>query len=373
MINKKVLKNYFQKLDYVLIVTALALAGCGLVVIFSATRSLDSGTRQMVVQIAAGMMGICLMLVLAAIDYESYTEFAKYIFIGSIAVLIFVLIFGEGKEETGANSWIRIAGIGIQPSELVKLSFAVTFSIHLAKVKENINSIRTVAMLLLHFGVLFGLVILQNDTGTALVFLFMFLCMLFVAGISYKYVLAAIGAGVAALPLMWFLLSDYQKNRILVFLNPERDAAGAGFQVMQSKIAVGSGQAFGRGYLQGPQNQLGMLPEKDTDFIYGVIGEEFGFIGALLILALLLLLIIRCIYIAQKAKNDMGSFLCIGIAAMFIFHTFENICMCIGLMPVTGIPLPFVSYGGSSVLTNFMAIGLVLSVWTRRRVINFGT
>ena len=232
MINKKVLKNYFQKLDYVLIVTALALAGCGLVVIFSATRSLDSGTRQMVVQIAAGMMGICLMLVLAAIDYESYTEFAKYIFIGSIAVLIFVLIFGEGKEETGANSWIRIAGIGIQPSELVKLSFAVTFSIHLAKVKENINSIRTVAMLLLHFGVLFGLVILQNDTGTALVFLFMFLCMLFVAGISYKYVLAAIGAGVAALPLMWFLLSDYQKNRILVFLNPERDAAGAGFQVM---------------------------------------------------------------------------------------------------------------------------------------------
>lgn len=373
MINKKVLKNYFQKLDYVLIVTALVLAGCGLVVIFSATRSLDSGTRQMVVQIAAGMMGICLMLVLAAIDYESYTEFAKYIFIGSIAVLIFVLIFGEGKEETGANSWIRIAGIGIQPSELVKLSFAITFSIHLAKVKENINSIRTVAMLLLHFGVLFGLVILQNDTGTALVFLFMFLCMLFVAGISYKYVLAAIGAGVAALPLLWFLLSDYQKNRILVFLNPERDAAGAGFQVMQSKIAVGSGQAFGRGYLQGPQNQLGMLPEKDTDFIYGVIGEEFGFIGALLILALLLLLIIRCIYIAQKAKNDMGSFLCIGIAAMFIFHTFENICMCIGLMPVTGIPLPFVSYGGSSVLTNFMAIGLVLSVWTRRRVINFGT
>lgn len=372
MLNKRVLKSYFQKLDYLLIITAIALAVCGVVAIFSATRSLDAGTRQMVVQISAALLGIGLMLVLAWIDYESYTEIAKYIFFGSVGILIFVLIFGEGKEETGANSWIRVAGIGIQPSELVKLSFAITFSIHLSKVKENINHIRTVAMLLLHFGILFGLVILQNDTGTALVFLFMFLCMLFVAGISYKYVLSAIGAGIAAMPLFWFLLSDYQKNRILVFLNPERDAAGAGFQVMQSKIAIGSGQVFGRGYLQGPQNQLAMLPEKNTDFIYGVIGEEFGFIGALLILALLVVLIARCIYIAQKAKNDMGSYLCIGIAAMYTFHTFENICMCIGLMPVTGIPLPFVSYGGSSILANFMAIGLVLSVWTRRRVINFG-
>ncbi len=373
MKKKGTVRAFLQKLDYVLISTALILALCGIVVIFSATRSLDNGTRQMIVQIVAVMLGIGLMLILANIDYESYTDFAKQIYIGSAVILIFVLIFGQGKEETGANSWIRIAGIGIQPSELVKLSFAVTFSIHLSKVKENINSIRTVFMLFLHFALLFGLVILQNDTGTALVFLFMFLCMLFVADISYKYVLSAIAAGVASLPLFWFLLSPYQKNRILVFLNPERDAAGAGFQVMQSKIAVGSGQVTGRGYLQGPQNQLGMLPEKNTDFIYGVVGEEFGFIGSLLILGLLLLLIARCIYVAQKAKNDMGSYLCIGIAAMFLFHTFENICMCIGLMPVTGIPLPFISYGGSSVLTNFMAVGLVLSVWTRRRVLNFGS
>lgn len=373
MLNKRVLKNYFQKLDYVLISLAFVLAVCGMIAIYSATRSLDAGTRQIVVQVLAGMIGIGLMFILASIDYESYTEFAKYIFIGSIAILVFVLIFGEGKEETGANSWIRVAGIGIQPSELVKLSFAVTFSIHLSKVKENLNSIRTVAMLFLHFAVLFGLVVLQNDTGTALVFLFMFLSMLFIAGISYKYVLAAIGAGLASLPLAWFLLSPYQKNRILVFLNPERDASGAGFQVIQSKIAIGSGQVTGRGYLQGPQNQLEMLPEKNTDFIYGVIGEEFGFIGTVLILFLLVALIIRCIYVAQKAKNDMGSYLCIGIAAMYTFHTFENICMCIGLMPVTGIPLPFISYGGSSILTNFAAIGLVLSVWTRRRVIHFGT
>ena len=372
MLNKRVLKTYFQKLDYVLLVAAVLLCVCGFIAVFSATRSLDAGTRQMAVQISAAVLGICLMFVLAWFDYESYSEITKYIFLGSIGILIFVLIFGEGKEETGANSWIRVAGIGIQPSELVKLSFAVTFSVHLTKVKESLNSIRTVLALFLHFAILFGLVILQNDTGTALVFLFMFICMMFVAGISYKYVFAAIGTGLALTPLAWFLLSDYQKNRILVFLNPERDAAGAGFQVMQSKIAIGSGQVFGRGYMQGPQNQLAMLPEKNTDFIYGVIGEEFGFVGTLLILALLVILIARCIYIAQKAKNDMGSYICIGLAAMYTFHTFENICMCIGLMPVTGIPLPFVSYGGSSILTNFMAIGLLQSVWSRRRVINFG-
>lgn len=372
MLNKRVLKTYFQKLDYVLVGAALLLATCGIVAVFSATRSLDAGTRQMIVQITAAILGIAFMLILAWFDYESYTDIAKYIYIGSVAILIFVLIFGEGKEETGANSWIRLAGIGIQPSELVKLAFAVTFSIHLTKAKDSINSIRTVAMLCVHFLILFGLVILQNDTGTALVFLFMFISMLFVAGISYKYVFAAVGVGVAAMPLAWFAMSEYQKNRILVFLNPERDAAGAGFQVMQSKIAIGSGEVFGRGYMQGPQNQLGMLPEKNTDFIYGVIGEEFGFIGALIVFALLIVLILRCVYVAQRAKNDMGSYLCIGLAAMYAFHTFENICMCIGLMPVTGIPLPFVSYGGSSLITNFMAIGLLQSVWSRRRVINFG-
>ncbi|MBQ3554306.1 MAG: rod shape-determining protein RodA [Clostridia bacterium] len=372
MINKRALKNYFQKLDYILLLTVFFLAVIGMVAIFSAGYSQDAGTRQMIVQTVAALMGIGLMFFLTWIDYESYSEFAKYIYIGSIIILLFVLFFGMGKEETGANSWIRIGSVGIQPSELVKIAFAITFSTHVTKVKENINSVRNILALFAHFAILFALVILQNDTGTALVFLVMFLMILFVAGVSYKYFLAAIGVGAASLPLLWFLLSDYQKNRILVFLNPEIDPAGAGFQVIQSKIAIGSGQVFGRGYMQGPQNQLSMLPEKDTDFIYGVIGEEFGFIGTILVLALLLVLICRCIYVARHAKNDMGTYICIGIAAMYLFHTFENICMCIGLMPVTGIPLPFLSYGGSSILTNFIAIGLVQSVWSRRRVINFG-
>ena len=367
----KDLRNYFKQLDYVLIVMAGVLALLGVLIIASATKSTES-SRQIVVQSLAVGLGVLFMFLMAAMDYESYPDIAKYLYIGSILILIFVLLFGQGKEETGANSWIRLGSIGIQPSELVKISFCITFSVRLSKARETINEPKTLLKLFLHFGILAGLVILQNDTGTALVFLFMFLCMLFAAGLSYKYILGGLGALVAFVPFAFFvLMRPYQRERILVFLNPERDASGSGYQVLQSKIAIGSGEFLGRGYMQGPQNQLAMLPEKDTDFIFGVFGEEFGFIGCILLLILLLLLILRCFYIARQAKNDLGFFMCIGIASMFLFHTFENIFMCIGLMPVTGIPLPFLSYGGSSALTNFMALGLVLSVWSRRRVLRF--
>ncbi len=367
----KSLKNYLKQQDYVLIMIAVVLALLGLLMIASATRSTESN-RQILVQSIAMALGIVLMFVVAGIDYEDYSDIAKFLYIGSILVLIFVLLFGQGKDETGANSWIRIGGIGIQPSELVKLVFCITFSLRLSKLKESINTPKTLLSLFFHFAILAGLVILQNDTGTALVFCFMFLCMLFAAGLSYKYLLGALGLFCAFLPLAWFvLMKPYQRERILVFLNPERDATGSGYQVLQSKIAVGSGEFLGRGYMQGPQNQLAMLPEKETDFIFGVIGEEFGFIGTIIVLTLLVLLIIRCIYIGLHAKDETGCFICIGIGAMFAFHTFENIFMCIGLMPVTGIPLPFLSYGGSSILTNFIAVGLVSSVWMRRRVLRF--
>ncbi len=367
----KDLRNYFKQLDYFLVVVAVLLGLLGLLMIASATKS-DEGSREILVQSLAMGLGVIAMFVMAAIDYEDYTDLAKFLYIGSILVLVLVLLFGQGKDETGANSWIRFGSVGIQPSELVKISFCITFSIHLTKAKETINSPKTLLKLFLHFILPTGLVLLQNDTGTALVFVFMFLVMLFSAGLSLKYVFAGIGAFAAFAPFAWFvLMRPYQRERILVFLNPERDASGSGYQVLQSKIAIGSGEFAGRGYMQGPQNQLAMLPENQTDFIFGVIGEEFGFIGAVIILLLLAILILRCVHIGLQSKNDLGCFICIGIAAMLAFHTFENIFMCIGLMPVTGIPLPFLSYGGSSILTNFIAVGLVLSVWYRRRSIRF--
>jgi len=367
----KDLRNYFKQLDYALIAIVATLALIGVLMIASATKSTES-TRQILVQCIAVGLGAMAMLVVAAIDYEAYGSFEKYIYLGSILILVFVLLFGQGKAETGANSWFRIGGISIQPSEFVKLAFCITFANRLSKLEDSVNNPKILAQLFLHFAVLGGLVILQNDTGTALVFLFMFLCMLFAAGLSYKYIVGGIAAFLAFAPLAWFvLMKPYQRERILVFLNPERDASGSGYQVLQSKIAIGSGEFLGRGYMQGPQNQLGMLPEKETDFIFGVIGEEFGFIGSIVVLLLLVLLIVRCIYIGMHSKNKLGCFICIGIASMFLFHTIENIFMCIGLMPVTGIPLPFLSYGGSSAVTNFLAIGLVLSVWSGRRNLRF--
>ncbi|MBE7021612.1 MAG: rod shape-determining protein RodA [Ruminococcaceae bacterium] len=367
----KELRGHFKELDYVLIAITAALALVGILMIASATKSTES-SRQIIVQSLAVGLGAVLMLIVSAIDYETYSDFVKYIYFASIAVLILVLLFGEGKEETGANSWFRIGGISIQPSEFVKLAFCITFSSTLAKLEESVNHPKILAQLFLHFAVLAGLIILQNDTGTALVFLFMFLCMLFAAGLSYKYIFGGLGAFLVFMPFAWFvLMRPYQRERILVFLNPERDASGAGYQVLQSKIAIGSGEFLGRGYMHGPQNQLAMLPEKETDFIFGVIGEEFGFIGSILVVLLLVLLIVRCLHIGTRAKNKQGFFMCIGITAMFMFHAIENIFMCIGLMPVTGIPLPFLSYGGSSAVTNFIAIGLVLSVWARRRSLRF--
>lgn len=372
MENKKSRFGFIKKLDFFLITIVAIIAIIGLFLIYSATKSNDSSVRQLIVQSIAIVLGSTMMLIISSIDYNVYSKYTKYIYAASILILIFVLIFGEGKEETGANSWIRVGGIGVQPSELVKLAFCLTFSFHLSSVKENINKFSVLCKLILHFGILAGLVLLQNDTGTAMVFAMMFIVMLFVGGLSYKYIFTALGGACILAPVAWFgLMQPYQKERILVFLNPERDASGYGYQVSQSKIAIGSGEFAGRGYLKGPQNQLGLLPEKDTDFIFGVAGEELGFLGAAVIVILLVILIIRCFYISSHARDDVGMFICAGIGAMFLFHTVENIFMCIGLLPVTGIPLPFLSYGGSSAATNLMAVGLVLSVWIRRNIVNF--
>ena len=237
---------------------------------------------------------------------------------------------------------------------------------------RSVNYIKNVAYLLLHLAIPVGLIMLQPDAGTAMVFGFIFIVMVFVAGIDWRYVATAFGGFAVFATLAWnFLLSNYQRERFLVFFNPEKDPGGFGYHVMQSKIAIGSGKIFGKGIFKGIQTQLGFLPEKHTDFIFAVIGEEAGLIGCFVIVGLLIGIIIRCIYIGQNAKNSIGTFMCVGVAAMWLFHTFENIGMTIGLMPVTGIPLPFVSYGGSSLMTNFIALGLVLSVRMRRRTINF--
>jgi len=295
------------------------------------------------------------------------------IFAVCVLLLIMVLIpgIGSGLEEKGGNRWITFGSFGFQPSEIVKIGFILTMAKHISLIEQDVNKPKTLAFLVLHMVIVVGLVLLQPDLGTALVFISIFITMLFFAGLNYKYILCAIGGVIAAMPVFWFfILRDYQKTRIYTFLNPESDMMNTGYQVVQSKIAVGSGQLFGKGFMKGSA-QFGFLPERHTDFIFSVISEEFGFIGSVIVVALLFAIIGRCIYIARNAKNSLGTYITLGVVAMLLFQVFENVGMCIGLMPVTGITLPFISYGGSSLVTNMVALGLVFNVRYRYKVINF--
>lgn len=366
-------KNFkYSDLDFLLIILTIIASVAGLIMISSAVHTIDGGNRYIYIQSVAAVMGLAMMIIFATIDYENLGNLNKIIYASSIVLLVLVLIIGTGRDDVGSKSWIRFGSIGIQPSEFVKIGFIITFARHVSSVQEEINKPKNIIMLCLHMAIILGLILLQPDFGTAMVFIVIFVGILFVAGISYKYIIAAFSTIIAAVPLIWiFLLKEYQKNRILVFLTPERDPLGSGYHVIQSKIAIGSGGIFGKGLYQGTQTQLGYLPVKHTDFIYAVVGEELGLIGCTFVALLLFAIVMRCIYNSRIAKNEYGSLICVGVACMFLAHIFENIGMCIGLMPVTGIPLPFFSYGGSSLITNFIAIGLVLSTYMRRREITF--
>ena len=373
--SKRVASRIWDFMDYYLISIVCTGAVIGILAIFSATYSMPDGLRLVIVQSAAFMLGIIGMLMISMLDYEILGETTKIIYGGNVALLVLVLIIGMGAKSTGTQGWIDFGIVSFQPAEVVKIGFIITFAKHLERVKEDVNYVPTMLMLILHVGVLVLLIMLQPDAGTAMVFVFIFFSMLFIGGLSYKYIFGTLGVFTVSLPLLWYfkdrILEPYQIRRILMFFDPYLDPLGSGYNVIQSEISVGSGQLFGKGYLQGSQNQLSYLPVKQTDFIFATIAEEWGFVGSMVIVLLLCLIIWRCIQIARNAPTEFGSYICIGVAAMLTFHTFENIGMCLLLMPVTGIPLPFVSYGGSSMLTNMVAIGLVNSVRIRRRGLNY--
>lgn len=363
-------KDFRKNFDFTLFFLTIAATIFGIVMISSAA---PSGGRYVAVQLACMIMGIVAIAVLMVLDYEHLASLSVYLYGISLILLILVLIPGIGTYENGARSWFRFGSmIGIQPAELVKLAFIITFSKHLSEVDYLVNRPKNIILLLIHAGVLVGLILLQPDFGTAVVFGCIMLTMLFAAKVSWKFFAGGFGAVAAAIPLAWFfVLEEYQKQRIINVFNPENDPIGTGYQVAQSKMAIGSGQLFGSGLYKGGSQFNNFLPERHTDFIFSVICEELGFIGGILVVALLIAIIVRCIIIGMNARNNLGMYICFGVAAMFTFHVFENVGMCIGIMPVTGIPLPFFSYGGSSLLTNLIAVGLVLNVKYRSKAINF--
>ena len=363
--------NDFRKnFDFILFFLTLTASVFGVVMISSAA---PAPTKYVTVQLTAMILGFAAIALLMVLDYEYLAKISVYLYGISVVLLILVLIPGIGTYENGARSWFRFGSlIGIQPAEIVKLAFIITFAKHLSEVDYLIDRPRNVVFLLIHAGVLIGLILLQPDFGTAVVFVCIMATMMFMAKISWKYIAAGIGAMAIAAPIGWFFVfKDYQRSRIIDMFHPENDPSGTGYQVTQSKIAAGSGRLFGSGLYQGGSQYNNFLPERHTDFIFSVVCEELGFVGGMLVIALLVAIIIRCLMIGMNARNNLGMYICVGVAAMFTFHVFENIGMCIGIMPVTGIPLPFFSYGGSSILTNLIAIGLVLNVKYRSKVINF--
>lgn len=287
------------------------------------------------------------------------------------ALMILMLILVLFTEEIhGAKSWFTFNSVSIQPSEFSKIILIIS----LAKVitwindKGKINNVFYIMLILLLIIVPTFLVVLQPDYGTAMVIVVISAIMMFSGGISLWYVLGSTIIAGAALPFIYmYILPVHAKERINVFLNPQMDPLGSGYNIIQSMLAVGSGQVWGMGLFNGNQTQLGYLPMKTTDFIFSVISEEMGFVISMIIVVLFVLLIIRTFYIAKNAKDNFGALLATGIGSLFLAHFIENVGMTIGLMPITGIPLPFISYGGSSMLTNCIAIGILLSINRKRK------
>jgi rod shape determining protein RodA len=383
MFDKRLIKNF----DFPILILIFLLVGFGLIGIGVAMKEPVEGDEQRLFDIIGNFnlyhvklhllwfgLGLIAMLVVISIDYHLFAEMSPYIYWTVVAMLLYVSF--RGHIAGNARSWISFGSFYVQPSEFAKISMIISLAKVMAKKKdegESLNRLRDLVPLLARLVIPLALIIDQPDFGTAMVFIAILFGMVFVAGINYKLLLGIIGAGIAAVPVMWYgLLSDVQKNRILVFLNPGMDPLGAGYHVIQSIIAIGSGRIYGKGILtDNTLSQLNFVPAKNTDFIFSVTVEALGFIGGAIIICLYLCLVLRTIYLATKAKDSFGSFLVIGVVSMMIFHIFENIGMTMGLMPVTGIPLPFMSYGGSSMITNMIAYGLVLNVGMRRQKINF--
>jgi len=362
-----ILSKQLASLDYFLIVIIVLISSVGMIAVHTATLTFSSN-RFDFMQVGMTVFGIFMMLVISFLDYDNILKYSKLILIFNVLLLLVTFIFGSSVTgETNAN-WLKIGPLKIQPSEFAKVFFILSFGTHLEKVKNKINSLQSVSGLLLHAGLVIGMVFLQRDLGMAIVFTFIFAVMCFTAQISLWYCLVGIVTAVAASPFIWHKLNIFQQKRILVGFHPELDPLHYGWQVIKSKTAIGAGGLFGVGYGKGSIAQSKSFPAKQTDMIFAVICEEAGLIGALCVLALLFILVLKIIHTGTVSRDSKGTYICAGIAGMIMFQVIENVGMCLGLMPVIGITLPFVSYGGSSVLSLYLAMGVIMSIYSHKDI-----
>ncbi|MCX5715921.1 MAG: rod shape-determining protein RodA [Candidatus Omnitrophica bacterium] len=355
-----------KEIDWVVIFLVFALCFIGFFCIYSASYSkgLDFERGFVFKQLSWLGIALALFILVILVDYQKIIDMGFVLYILGLMFLLLVLFLGQVR--LGAQRWFNIGGIAIQPSEFSKLIYIVMMASYLGHTRAGLSKLKGFLMPMLLTGVPFVLILLQPDLGTALVLVPVFFMMLFAAGARLRYLIGIGLCGVLVSPLFWHFLRGYQKKRLLVFLDPNKDPLGAGYTIIQSKIAIGSGGLFGKGWLAGTQNQLNFLPERHTDFIFSVVGEEWGFFGAVVLISLYFLLLKRAVMIVEKTTDIYGKLLGVGIITMLGFQVFVNIAMTIGMMPVVGIPLPLISYGGSSLWTTIIAVALLLNVGMRR-------
>ncbi len=367
MVERRLLKNF----DIGLVLTMLALIAYGLLTVYSASRGSGNEVQVVRKQLTYAVGGLVVFVLALSVDHKAYPRISGWIY--GLNLVLLVAVLAVGSEHKGAQRWIGFGGFTIQPSELAKIALIITLSVFLFHNKNRITEPKVFLKSFCHVAVPVLLIFKQPDLGSALVITSIWFGMTFIAGARITHLLAFVGIVAVIGSVGWHagVLEDYQKNRLTSFLNPAADMKGSGYHITQSRIAIGSGMVSGKGYLRGTQGNLGFIPENHTDFIFTVAAEEYGFIGAVPLLILYMVLLWKAVAIMLEAEDAVGRYIAGGIVCMFLFHIFVNIGMTLGIMPVTGVPLPFMSYGGSSLWANMLAVGILAGIGMRRHKINF--
>lgn len=353
----------YLHIDFPLLIGLIALLTFGLVILYSASNQNLSVVRQQLFHIC---LAFIIMFSLAQVTPTTYQRWSPWLYLSGLFLLVAVLIIGH--IDKGGQRWLNLGLIRVQPSEIMKLAIPMFLAWYFHKIHLPLS---TKAIIFSAFIIIIPafLTAKQPDLGTAILLFVAGASVLFLAGLSFRLI-----AGLSLLlslfaPILWFVMYDYQKQRVLTFLNPERDPLGAGYHIIQSKIAIGSGGFFGKGWLNGTQSHLHFLPEHSTDFIFAVCGEEFGFLGSLLLIIIFLSIILRGLYITVNAQDTFSRLLAGSLTITFFISFFINIGMVTGILPVVGIPLPLVSYGGSSMVTIMASFGILMSIQTHRKLL----
>ncbi len=367
MVERRYLKNF----DFTLFFATLIIIIYGCATLYSASKG-SSGASLVQRQIIWAIIGLIGGGIVASINHSVYTQYAGRLYAITIIILLLVLKMGESAK--GAQRWIGFGPIQIQPSEFAKVALIIALAVFLVKHREEIRSLKVFLYSFLYLAVPMILIFKQPDLGTSLVLLAIWIMMTFIMGTDIKNIILFVSGIILLGIIAWTvpgIMKSYQKDRVAVFINPSADMKDRGYHVNQSRIAIGSGQIWGKGFKRGTQRELNFVPEQHTDFIFTVVGEELGFVGSASLILLYFIVLWRGVQIMAVAEDDLGRAIATGVVGMLSFHVIVNAGMTMGIMPVTGVPLPMFSYGGSSLMANMMAIGLLQGISMRRHKISF--